>query len=872
MLLSAIFRVCFLMTGVHFLEAFLPSFIQQEDTYLSDIIVEISHHDGRIRRSNDELKQLTVKFNISSDEISFYLTHSKDIDTGVPIYTMNNAGKLELQQIPQLRNVRYYQDREHGASFMIQTNKSSLCMVAVFPYQGDEYLMEPNHCSSDRPIDILYSVARLKRNPMSDRYTLKSDVQRKWSSKWINKMKIRDKRQSADYKIELFFIIDFSVYDYWQTQSKSTTLSDKDIDAKQNIRQFYSFVVNGIDLRYKSIQTSYKISVLFSGMYIADQPSRSQFVENFKTTTSLGTVVDSAEVLNAVRNWIKVTTELPQHDHAMMFTRYDFTSGSSSDVAGLAYLKSLCTDRSVSVVEDRFDFSVLTVAAHELGHGLGAEHDGLNNACASSDSYIMAAVSSPVDNRNPWKFSSCSVNYFTTYINQLNRDNINCMTVQNSGGDETLAKYTSLPGEVYDADSQCRHIIGPGSSFCRAIYGQNFSSICTKLWCQSIDVSGQCISSIGGDGLRCGNKKWCILGECKYDECAPSGDENCLYGDSAGVVLRYPDKNLTCSFDDIKSRPSACYQVENKCCQQCKHFHTGITGCEYGDRVSGCTTFLCQQIAYAHQCCGTCNNDSVVTIPSQEPTTPKYENPCKTTTTTLTPSLTSTVTSETTSVFVFRLTITLNIDILTNLSNGNVKANVISKIQAELTIFYQSNGLEFTKCTVRNIRKGSLIVEYDVLTRNESQSVTRMTTISKDMASGKSKVSYEGKEVTVSSVTLTDLSGDSLTISSSTTSCEFQSMVHPCSSGYKCVESNNVPICRESPSEDEPAKNQVYLIIAGVGIPLFSIIIVCCVCYFHKKRKSKSNGATNDQMHGISNLAMEDFYQQRKQQYDKARY
>ena len=40
------------------------------------------------------------------------------------------------------------------------------------------------------------------------------------------------------------------------------------------------------------------------------------------------------------------------------------------------------------------------------------------------------------------------------------------MTVQNSGGDETLEKYTSLPGEVYDADSQCRHIIGPGSSFC----------------------------------------------------------------------------------------------------------------------------------------------------------------------------------------------------------------------------------------------------------------------------------------------------------------------------------------------------------------------------------------------------------------------
>ena len=70
--------------------------------------------------------------------------------------------------------------------------------------------------------------------------------------------------------------------------------------------------------------------------------------------------------------------------------------------------------------------------------------------------------------------------------------------------------------------------------------------------------------------------------------------ENCLYGDSAGVVLRYPDKNMTCSFDDIKSRPSACYQVENKCCQQCKHFHTGITGLISNLLQSVCHIHMCQ--------------------------------------------------------------------------------------------------------------------------------------------------------------------------------------------------------------------------------------------------------------------------------------
>lgn len=49
--------------------------------------------------------------------------------------------------------------------------------------------------------------------------------------------------------------------------------------------------------------------------------------------------------------------------------RYDFTNKGSSSNVGLAYVSGMCSDQSVSVVEDHFDFSVLTSAAHELGHG-----------------------------------------------------------------------------------------------------------------------------------------------------------------------------------------------------------------------------------------------------------------------------------------------------------------------------------------------------------------------------------------------------------------------------------------------------------------------------------------------------------------------
>lgn len=62
-----------------------------------------------------------------------------------------------------------------------------------------------------------------------------------------------------------------------------------------------------------------------------------------------------------------------------------------------------------------------TVTSHYVLFRLGADHDGSNNACTSSDYFIMASVSAAVNNQNPWKFSTCSIDYFTAYINDLNR-------------------------------------------------------------------------------------------------------------------------------------------------------------------------------------------------------------------------------------------------------------------------------------------------------------------------------------------------------------------------------------------------------------------------------------------------------------------
>ncbi|KAK6986942.1 A disintegrin and metalloproteinase with thrombospondin motifs 7, partial [Biomphalaria glabrata] len=54
---------------------------------------------------------------------------------------------------------------------------------------------------------------------------------------------------------------------------------------------------------------------------------------------------------------------------------------------------------------------------------LSAKHDGDGNSCSKYDRYIMSSgefrEQTPETIYNPWQFSSCSVNYFTTFLTKI---------------------------------------------------------------------------------------------------------------------------------------------------------------------------------------------------------------------------------------------------------------------------------------------------------------------------------------------------------------------------------------------------------------------------------------------------------------------
>ncbi|KAK3591510.1 hypothetical protein CHS0354_031617 [Potamilus streckersoni] len=206
------------------------------------------------------------------------------------------------------------------------------------------------------------------------------------------------------------------------------------------------------------------------------------------------------------------------HGHAMMFTRFDLYDESikHNTLRGRAPQSGVCDEgRRISVIESRDFFVTVLTAAHELGHSLGAVHDGQGDAisCPAGDLFIMTTVTPDFDpekpySRNPWLFSECSVDAFSRVLKDKT-------CVQNKGtffNWHEWNHYTAqTPGEAYSLDKQCQFIHGPLSKFCQ----DEPADICLNVQCTDPNT-GECLDYLynAARGTRCGNNMWCIEGRC----------------------------------------------------------------------------------------------------------------------------------------------------------------------------------------------------------------------------------------------------------------------------------------------------------------------------------------------------------------------
>ncbi|XP_055620303.1 A disintegrin and metalloproteinase with thrombospondin motifs like isoform X3 [Toxorhynchites rutilus septentrionalis] len=287
-------------------------------------------------------------------------------------------------------------------------------------------------------------------------------------------------------------------------------------DNVQVKRYFVSFW-NGVDLRYRLLKGP-KIRISIAGIIISRGRDATPYLERNRVGRD---AIDSAAALTDMGKYLFRERRLPVYDIAVAITKLDMcrrqyaNDACNRGTAGFAYVGGACVVNkrlekvnSVAIIEDTGGFSGIIVAAHEVGHLLGAVHDGSPppsylggpgaEKCRWEDGYIMSDLR---HTERGFRWSPCSVQSFHHF---LNGDTASCLH-NPPHEDEALGR--SLPGTLLSLDAQCRRDRGTSACF-------KDERVCAQLFCFD-SASGYCVAyRPAAEGSSCGDGQHCMDGKC----------------------------------------------------------------------------------------------------------------------------------------------------------------------------------------------------------------------------------------------------------------------------------------------------------------------------------------------------------------------
>ncbi|XP_012266359.2 A disintegrin and metalloproteinase with thrombospondin motifs 8 isoform X1 [Athalia rosae] len=439
-----------------------------------------------------------------------------------------------------------YQDRENMASILLHKDENG--KVLVEGNIGSELVIRPlpkrimNEAANRSKIfsqdaNSLPDVGRTKRNlkhthhhvvykrsqPLPDddysdfAFMEPDHLAKRFRSK--RSVGVRTKRE-APYVIfpEILCIVD---YDGYRLHGG---------DNVQIKRYFVSFW-NGVDLRYKLLKGP-KIRISIAGIIISRGRDATPYLERNRVGRD---AIDSAAALTDMGKYLFRERRLPVYDIAVAVTKLDMCRRQyANDVcnrgtAGFAYVGGACVVNkrlekvnSVAIIEDTGGFSGIIVAAHEVGHLLGAVHDGSPppsylggpgaDKCRWEDGYIMSDLR---HTEKGFKWSHCSVSSFHHF---LNGDTATCL-FNAPHEDEALPRV--LPGKLLSLDAQCRKDRGTSACF-------KDDRVCAQLFCFDAG-SGYCVAyRPAAEGSPCGDGQYCLNGRCvaEHENIIPDYTQN----------------------------------------------------------------------------------------------------------------------------------------------------------------------------------------------------------------------------------------------------------------------------------------------------------------------------------------------------------
>ncbi|XP_040065710.1 venom metalloproteinase antarease-like TtrivMP_A [Ixodes scapularis] len=242
-----------------------------------------------------------------------------------------------------------------------------------------------------------------------------------------------------------------------------------------------------------------------------------------------------------------------EHDITVLVTSLDIVekNGGSilNTILGYAERRGLCSEGSrVALVEDApHSYSLTRIITHELGHTLGATHDGVeHNDCSLHDGYIMAPFTHGSNNGH---FSDCSIKEIQEFVKTIKEDcrEVKSRNTLNKNGTPVLpgvvmnlTRYCELKHPSFcditvnqDKIKECRFQCCFGGrvkcmknkpadpTSCNNQWDINMDPLCSVKCCSlfASDATHKCFEEIAVDGTPCDDKKMCFRNKCvdNYD-------------------------------------------------------------------------------------------------------------------------------------------------------------------------------------------------------------------------------------------------------------------------------------------------------------------------------------------------------------------
>ncbi|KAK6188828.1 hypothetical protein SNE40_004926 [Patella caerulea] len=316
----------------------------------------------------------------------------------------------------------------------------------------------------------------------------------------------RKKRQTksvAPFIIEVFLLVDFKVFEWFN----------------QDISKIGTYLLHfwqAVNYKFRTMKNP-NVAVKVKQYGAVRSAQFQSFIEENRIPTDT-TLISLKAVLDGFRKWMmkfESNVHFSTHDVAILMTGEDLCRMNGTDecfrlTAGIGYVKGACISSreylsstyDVAVSEMGKSFRGVIVGAHELGHLIGAYHDGEGDAldCPKDSGYIMSYTRKNATMFT--RFSECSKKSINDFV--TNTWYSRCLQ------DTTNSGYNYpdiLPGQYMNLYAQCFHYTIGGSP-CKGLEDQ-----CERLCCENEFYRFR-RREPAVDGTSCGTDKVCMNGQC----------------------------------------------------------------------------------------------------------------------------------------------------------------------------------------------------------------------------------------------------------------------------------------------------------------------------------------------------------------------